>query len=171
MKKITLLILLSLSAFASINEVTSFDADFIQNITDEKNKVLTYKGHITASRPQNAFWKYTTPIEKNVYITSFEVIIVEPELEQVIVRKVSNDFDFFKMIKNAKKVKKDMYRANYKETMFTIATKGDLIISISYLDEFENIVKIKFLNQKQNIKIDNKIFRADFPLDYDIIRD
>jgi len=80
MKKITLLILLSLSAFASINEVTSFDADFIQNITDEKNKVLTYKGHITASKPQNAFWKYTTPIEKNVYITSFEVIIVEPEL-------------------------------------------------------------------------------------------
>ena len=154
-----------------MNDITSFDADFMQKITDDKNKVLTYKGHITASKPQNAFWNYISPIEKNVYITKFDVTIVEPELEQVIIRKVSNDFDFFKMIKNAKKIKKDMYRANYKETMFTIATKDNLIVSISYLDNFENIVKITFSNQKQNIKINRKVYQAKFPLGYDIIRD
>ena len=163
--------LFSISAFASINNITSFDADFIQKITDDKNKILTYKGHIIASKPQNALWNYTSPIEKSVYITRFEVTIVEPEIEQVIIRKVSSDFDFFKMIKNANKVKKDIYIANYKDTIFTISTKGDLIISISYLDNFENIVKITFSNQQQNIKIDREKYRAKFPLDYDIIRD
>lgn len=171
MKKITIAMLFSISAFASINNITSFDADFIQKITDDKNKILTYKGHIIASKPQNALWNYTSPIEKSVYITRFEVTIVEPEIEQVIIRKVSSDFDFFKMIKNANKVKKDIYRANYKDTIFTISTKGDLIISISYLDNFENIVKITFSNQQQNIKIDREKYRAKFPLDYDIIRD
>jgi len=171
MKKITLALLLSISVFASINNITSFDADFTQEITDDKSKVLTYNGHIVASKPQNALWKYFSPIEKSVYITRFEITIVEPEIEQVIIRKVSNDFDFFKMIKNAKKVKKDMYRANYKDTMFTISTKDDVIVSISYLDNFENIVKITFSKQKQNLKIDRNIYRAKFPLDYDIVRD
>ena len=171
MIKITLALLLSISAFASINNITSFDADFIQKITDDKNKVLTYNGHVLASKPQNALWRYTSPIEKDVYITRFEVTIVEPEIEQVIIRKVSNNFDFFKMIVNAKKVKKDIYKANYNETMFTIFIKDGLIVSISYLDSFENIVKITFSNQKQNINIDKELYRAKFPLDYDIIRD
>ena len=171
MKKIILALLLSISAFASISNITSFDADFTQTITDDKNKMLIYKGHVLASKPQNALWRYISPIEKNVYITRFEVTIVEPEIEQVIIRKVSNDFDFFKMLKNAKKIKNDIYRANYKETLFTISIKNNLISSISYLDNFENIVKITFSNQLQNINIDKTLYKAIFPLDYDIIRD
>ncbi len=171
MKKITLILLLNLSVYASINTITSFDADFIQKITDDKNKILLYKGHIVASKPQNAFWKYSFPIQKDVYITRFEVTIVEPEIEQVIIRKISNDFDFFKMIKNARKIKKNIYQANYKDTIFTISTKNSYIDSISYLDNFENIVKIVFSNQRQNIKIDKEVYKAKFPLDYDVIRD
>jgi len=171
MKKIVLSLFLSLQVFASLNDITSFDADFIQQITDDKNKILTYKGHIVASKPQNALWNYTSPIEKSVYITRFEITIVEPEIEQVIIRKVSSDFDFFKMVKNAKKIKDGMYRANYKDTLFTINTQHDMIVSISYLDNFENIVKITFTNQKQNKKIKKEVYRAKFPLDYDIVRD
>lgn len=171
MKIITLVLLLSLQLFASLNNIKSFDADFIQKITDDKNKVLTYKGHVIASKPQDALWKYTSPVEKYVYITRYEVTIVEPEIEQVIIRKVSNDFDFFKMIKNAEKIEKDIYKASYKDTIFTISTKDNLITSISYLDDFENKVNITFSNQEQNIDIDKKLFRAKFPLDYDIIRD
>ena len=171
MKKIVLSIFLSITAFASINNITSFDANFTQKITDDKNKILTYEGHIIASKPQNAYWRYSSPIEKDVYITRFKVTIVEPEIEQVIIRRVSSDFDFFKMIKNAKKIKEDVYRANYKETIFTISTKNSLITSISYLDDFENIVKITFSNQKQNLKINKELYKAKFPLDYDIIRD
>ena len=171
MKKILVTLLSTIQLFASLSEISSFDADFIQKITDDKNKVLIYKGHIVASKPQNAFWRYTTPIEKNVYITKFQITIIEPEIEQVIIRKVSSDFDFFKMIKNAKKIKEDLYKAHYKNTIFTISTKNSIIDSISYLDEFENIVKITFSKQKQNLDIDKDIYRAKIPLDYDIVRD
>ncbi len=171
MKKILLIFLSSIYLFASLDDITSFDADFVQKITDDKKKVLVYKGHIVASKPQNAFWKYTDPIEKNVYITKFQITIVEPEIEQVIIRKVSSDFDFFKMMKNAKKIKENLYKAHYRDTVFTISTKNSAINSISYLDQFENRVKIIFSHQKQNTHINKEIYRAKIPLDYDIIRD
>jgi len=171
MKQIFTLLLLANISMASINTINSFEADFIQNITDDKEKVLTYNGHIIASKPQNALWRYTDPIKKEIYIDRFEITIVEPEIEQVIIKSVESNFDFFKMIQNAKKIKKDTYETLYKDTKFTITTKNGLIRSISYIDEFENDVKIEFLKQKQNEEVDSKVFTPKFPLEYDIIRD
>ncbi len=75
------------------------------------------------------------------------------------------------MIQNAKEIKKDVFEANYKESKFTITTKNEVIETISYIDEFENKVKIVFKNQKQNEKIDMKIFTPKYPLEFDVIRD
>ena len=171
MKHILITILLLSQAIASIDKITSFEADFAQSITDDKNKVLTYKGHITASKPQNAKWKYTIPVQKIVFINKFDVTIVEPEIEQVIIKRIESNFDFFKMIENAKKLKDNVFEANYKESTFKIIQKNNLIESISYIDEFENSVKIVFKNQKQNHSIDLKTFTPNYPLYFDIIRD
>ena len=75
------------------------------------------------------------------------------------------------MIKNAVKAGDNIYEAHYKERKFTIVTENNLIQSISYKDEFDNSVKIVFKNQKQNIDIDEKVFIANYPLAFDIIRD
>ena len=75
------------------------------------------------------------------------------------------------MVKNAKKIKKNLYLANYKDSKFTITTKNELLESISYIDEFENRVKIVFENQKQNEKIDEELFTPRYSLEFDIIRD
>jgi outer membrane lipoprotein carrier protein len=166
-----LVIFTSLQLFASLDDITSFEADFTQSITDEKNKTLVYNGKITALKPQNAKWSYTKPVKKDVYINDFEVTIVEPEIEQVIVRTLESNFDFFKMISNAKKIAENKYLAHYKDSKFTIIKNGSLIESISYLDEFENRVQIKFKNQKQNQHVNKAIFTPSFPLEFDIIRD
>ena len=171
MKYLFITILLVSQAFASLEQINSFEADFTQSITDEKDKVLIYSGHIIASKPQNAKWNYTKPVQKDVYINRFEVTIVEPEIEQVIIKRVESKFDFFNMIANAKKIKKDTYIANFQDSKFTIVQNGNLIKSISYIDEFENRVKIVFTNQKQNHTIDSKVFTPKFPLYYDVIRD
>ena len=171
MKLISTLILSFTLSFASFDTLNSFDADFTQSVTDDKDKSLVYKGHIIASKPQNALWNYMTPVKKNVYISRAEVTIVEPEIEQVIIRRIDSSFDFFNMVKNAKKVKNNLYLARYKESTFTITTKNNLIESISYLDEFENKVKIVFENQKQNEKIDAELFIPRYSLEFDIIRD
>ncbi|MEA3331006.1 MAG: LolA-like outer membrane lipoprotein chaperone [Campylobacterota bacterium] len=171
MKHIFLLIIFFTLSFASLNELNSFEADFKQSITDEKEKVLTYSGHIVASKPQNAIWNYTKPIKKDIFVNSYSVTVIEPEIEQVIIREVDFNLDFFKMIQNAKEIEKNKFLALYKETKFTIITQNNTIKSISYIDEFENSVEIIFENQKQNRKIDMKIFQPIIPNEYDIIRD
>lgn len=171
MRYIFLAILITVELFASLEDIVSFEADFTQSITDEKNKTINYNGHIVASKPQNARWSYIKPIKKEVYINDFEVTIVEPEIEQVIIRRIESNFDFFKMISNAKKIEANRYIAYYRETEFTIVIKGKLIESISYLDEFENRIKIVFQNQKQNQNINEVIFKPSFSMEFDIIRD
>ena len=171
MRHILLSMLFFTISFASLSEINSFNADFIQNITDEKDKVLSYNGHILASKPQNALWTYKQPIEKHVYINPRTVTIIEPEIEQVIIKRIESNFNFFNMIQNAQKVDKDSYVAHYKESIFTILTENNLLKSISYKDEFENNVEIIFLNQIQNIEIDRKLFIPFIPVDYDIIND
>ena len=170
MKFLIITILLINSLFASMNNINSFEADFTQIITDEKNKKLSYSGHVSAIKPQTAIWSYVTPVNKNVYINKYEVTIVEPEIEQVIIKRLESNFSFFNMIKNAKKVDKNTYEAFYKSSKFTITQNNNLIESISYIDEFENNVKIVFKNQKINKEIDKNVFIPKFSLDFDIIK-
>ncbi|WP_373035306.1 LolA-like outer membrane lipoprotein chaperone [Sulfurimonas sp.] len=167
---LTLLLSYTLS-FASFDAINTFQADFTQSVTDDKDKSLVYEGHVVASKPQNAVWNYTKPIKKDVYINRYNVTVVEPEIEQVIVRRIESNFDFFNMIQNAKKIEKDVYEARYKESKFTITTKNRLIESISYIDEFENKVKILFENQKQNEDVNVELFIPKYPLEFDIVRD
>ena len=171
MKYLIITLLFFTQGYASLDLINSFEADFTQSVTDEKNKVLVYSGHVMASKPQKALWKYIKPIEKNVYINAYSIVIVEPEIEQAIVKRIESNFDFFNMIKNAKKIKEETYEASYKETIFTIISKNSLIQSIFYKDEFDNNIKIIFEKQIQNRDIDDKIFVPDIPLEYDVIRD
>jgi outer membrane lipoprotein carrier protein len=171
MKYLILLTFFVTLSFASLGEIDSFEADFTQSITDDKGKKLTYTGHIIASKPQSALWNYIKPVKKDIYISEYSVTIIEPEIEQVIIRKISSNFDIFKLIKNAKEIEKNRYLTTYKNTKFSITTKNNLIKSISYIDEFDNNVEIIFKNQKQNKEINKEIFYPNIPVEYDIVRD
>lgn len=171
MKQLLVTLLCSTLSFASINNINSFKADFIQSVTDDNNSTLSYKGNVIAKKPQNALWSYIKPIKKNVYIDESSVTIVEPEIEQVIIKRIESNFDFFMMIKNAIKINNNTYEASYKDAKFIITTRDDLIKSISYKDEFDNKVNILFKNQKQNIDVEDKLFIPNYPLNFDIIRD
>ncbi len=171
MKEKLLLLLLTTASFANMHNITSFEADFEQNIVDDQNKTILYYGHIKAIKPQYALWSYTKPVQKSVYILENQAIIVEPELEQAIIKKIGNNFDFFKLIQNAKRLSKNKYLARYNNTTFIIHTKNGTINSIVYKDEFENSVTITFRHQIEDKKIDKEEFTPNIPEDYDIIRD
>jgi len=170
--KYLLSLLLSFSvSYASFDNINSFEADFTQTVTNDKDSSLVYKGSIVASKPQNALWVYKKPIQKEVYISNLNVTVVEPEIEQVIIRSIDSNLDFFNMIKNAKKIKENVYEAIYGDSKFIITTNNTIIKSISYVDEFENKINIIFENQKQNKEIDMEIFTPKYPLEFDVIRD
>lgn len=171
MKRLLIPIICSTLSYASLSDIYSFKADFTQSVTDDKNATLIYNGHIQAQKPQNALWNYLKPIQKDVFINIFKVTVIEPEIEQVIIRKTESNFDFFMMVKNATKLAKNLYEAKYKDAKFLIRTKEEIIESISYKDEFENNVVISFENQKQNIHIEETTFIAQYPEGFDIVRD
>jgi len=158
-------------SFASIEEIHSFNANFIQNITNDKGTTLSYSGKVTALQPKYAHWQYMKPVKKDIYINTNRVTIIEPEIEQVIVKHISSDFNFFTMMRHAKQITKNSYVALFKDIKYTILLKDKNIESISYKDEFDNQVLIHFSKQKQNSKIDKKIFTPNIPLEYDIIQD
>ncbi|QFR49309.1 outer membrane lipoprotein chaperone LolA [Sulfurimonas lithotrophica] len=171
MKLFLTILFIAVHTYASLSEINTFEADFTQSITDEKNKVLKYNGHITASKPKSATWQYHYPIEKKIYINNFEATIVEPEIEQVIIRRIESEFDFFQLIKKAKKINENSFLTVYNNTEYIIKVQNNLVESISFLDQFENKVKIEFSNQKQNHKIDTSVFTPKYPMDFDIVND
>ncbi|WP_297441191.1 LolA-like outer membrane lipoprotein chaperone [Sulfurimonas sp.] len=171
MKKLFLSTILALNCYASIENLQYFDADFIQNIKDDNNKVIKYNGHIKAAKPQYALWEYKNPINKQVFILPNKVVVIEPDLEQAIIKKLSTNFDIFTLIKNAEKKGKGIYIASFRNTKYTIEIKNDIIERISYKDEFENNVEIVFKNQNQNSVIEKKLFIPNIPTDFDIIRE
>jgi outer membrane lipoprotein carrier protein len=158
--------------YADLSSVNSFEADFSQVVQDENNQTLTYKGHIIATKPQYALWEYKTPIEKNIYISRYRLTVIEPEIEQVIKKSISSEFDFFKMLQHATKIDDTTYTTQLQNTLYKITlVDQNSIESISYKDNFENSVKITFSNQKINQKIDTKRFIPNIPIDFDIINE
>jgi len=171
MKKILIATILTVSCFADLKSINQFEADFTQKIIDDNNKAITYKGHIEASKPQFALWKYTDPIHKNIYIQDNRIVIVEPELEQVIYKKVDTNFNFFNIINNAKKLSKNSYEAHYNEKKFLITMKNATLESITYRDDFDNLVTLYFTHVSINKTIPFSHFQPKIPADFDIIKE
>lgn len=171
MKSLFLLSYLSLSLFAFSENITTFSADFKQEITDDNKNVITYSGHVWANKNNQALWEYLKPITKKVFINKSDVKVVEDDLEQVIIKKFNKDIDFFALMKKAKAVNKNSYEAEYFDTSYMIYLENDHIARISYEDSFANQVQIIFSKQKQNDPIDESIFSYEIPIDYDVLRE
>jgi outer membrane lipoprotein carrier protein len=170
MKKTIILSLLCANLFGFADNLNTFSAHFVQTVIDDKNTVIKYSGDIKAKRPDMAMWNYVAPVKKEIYIKSGDLVIIEPEIEQVIMKKVGNTIAFFEMLKNAKKVNDNLYKATYEKLKIDIHVKANKIDSITYLDELENRVSIQFTNQTENKSIEDKAFKARIPADYDIVR-
>lgn len=175
--KILLLCLISISSFQlnasdskKLESLKSFQANFIQKVTNESNSVIEYKGEVFIKNNGKVLWKYSTPILKNVYILNRIVIVDEPELEQAIYSTLEDNIDMIKLIKEAKEIEKNKYETRLYDTTYTIMTKENKIKSLSYKDELENKILISFENVKQDIELEDEIFNFLAPEDYDIIK-
>jgi len=171
MKYIIVLALFITTLFAFGEKIQSFEADFTQVITDEENKTLTYKGKLYSKRPSLVMWHYTAPINKKIYVQDSRVIILEPELEQAIIKRLEREIDFFEILSSAKKSDDTHYKTSYKGIDFTLKETKGMIESLVYVDQLENSVKIIFSQQKQNHPIDMSVFEPKIPLDFDVIQE
>ncbi len=171
MKTLFLLLAALTSLFAFADSVQSLSADFTQQITDDTNKTITYKGHLDAVRPDMARWEYDTPVRKSVFVVGHKVTIIEPELEQAITKSFGDEIDLFKILSKAKKLNSDTYLAAYKSQQFLIKIKDNVPMAISYKDAFDNRIRILFSHQKLNHALPKSLFEPEIPKEYDILKE
>lgn len=159
------------SLFAFGENIQNFEADFVQTITDEEEKTLVYKGTMYAKRPNSVLWRYNDPINKKIYISSKFAVIVEPELEQAIIKKLEGEIDFFGILASAQSTDKNHYKAVYKDITFILKETDGVIEALSYTDPLENKVQIRFSHQKQNRPMEQSLFTPKIPKEFDIIQE
>lgn len=170
MRFLPLTLLFTLTLFASPQEINSFSSPFEQRIVDEHGKVITYRGELWAAKPQNALWSYQKPIQKSVYINAKRLVILEPQLEQATIRSLGDEIDFLEIIKKAKKIDNDHYKATVNGQTYSIIFKNDLLNAIQYTDGYDNKVSIQFLKPTQNGAIPSSRFVPTIPAGYDVIK-
>ncbi len=171
MKSLISFILVLFYANASdIKDINSYQASFTQSIVNSSNKEILYNGNIYIKQPSDVLWKYNDPIEKNVYILANQVIIIEPDLEQVIISTLKEEINILDLLKNPTEISKNKYEATIYDKKYILTIINDQLTQINYSDEIENKVTIYFKDIKQNHEISNNIFKFKIPREYDVIR-
>lgn len=157
--------------FAKIEHFKTIQSDFTQKVTNDQNKTIIYQGLFYATNDKKALWIYEKPVAKKIYFNNTRVLIIEPELEQVIITTLENTPNIAQLLQEAKEVSPNKYITKYQETMYTILTQKESIEKVVYRDKLDNAVEIIFSNQSTNLFLDDELFRAEIPRGYDIVRE
>ncbi|WP_024955964.1 LolA-like outer membrane lipoprotein chaperone [Sulfurospirillum arcachonense] len=169
MKLLTTFLFTCTIMLAQVLDFNTISSDFKQTITNEENSKIVYEGSFYASTQAKALWIYKKPIEKKIYFNKNQVIIIEPELEQVIITNIENSPNLTEILKGATKKDDNTYEASYENIKYNIKVQNDKILQISYKDTLANSVKIELFNQTMNSFLDDALFKATVPKDFDVI--
>jgi len=172
MRLLSLLLLASSLLFANIKLPANFQADFIQKITNTKEKVITYRGKVRFSNETLFKWSYTKPTKKEVCTHGVELLVVDHDLEQVSTYLISNGIDIAKILKQAKPHSKNVYVAEYENKKYTIQVDAkQKLQSMAYFDDLDNKVQIVFQHMKYGKgNLPAQSMKCNYPKNYDMIR-
>jgi outer membrane lipoprotein-sorting protein len=162
------ILLLSLQLFGELSNLNSFQANFKQVVSSDGDKII-YNGKLSIKQPHFVLWEYQTPVEKRIYLNGVNLFLVEPELEQVIIKRVSKGLKMLEVIRDAKKIDKNRYRASVDNRDYLLILEGGKLAKIIYSDELENGVEIEFSNQIENGYISKALFLPEIPDYFDRI--
>jgi len=170
MKVLSILLLTLSIIYGQIINLKSYSSEFTQTIINSENTKIIYHGNLYIDNGKNILWRYTNPIRKDVYINKLNVMIVEPELEQVITSQINEELDLFNILNSSVKIDDNKYENSVNGIKYTIFLKNKILQNIKYTDEIDNKVNIKFFNTSNDIQLDESIFNFIIPSNYDIIR-
>lgn len=157
------ILLLALFSYGFEFNYKSITADFNQSVTTEDGKKIFYRGKIYAKVPNLMLWHYEKPIEKKIWINFSKVEVYEPNLIQVTIYNNSSKDNFFKLLKEAKKIDETTYLKHFNQKDIYFKVNNSNLKRIYYKDKIDNFVEIKFFNQKTDINISNNTFMPTYP--------
>ena len=187
MKKLLLILAITLAINSDISLPDNFISNFSQTITNDKGKVIKYMGQVAFKEDKQIFvaengveqkfvsklfkWDYKKPTHKEVCSDGVQIIVIDHDLEQVSKYIIDDGLDLEQILKVAQKLSNKDYKAVYKdvEYLITLDDKGELK-KIFYTDNLDNRVRIIFTNINYNSRsFTNEQLECDIPSDYDII--
>ncbi len=168
MSRLLTLLLFITSLYADL-QVDSFVSTFKQKVVDDLNKTLVYEGIVYFQAPNLTKWVYQKPLPKTILFDGQNLIVIEPELEQVTITDFKKEQNLLALLKKAKPCGKDRYCLTIEKKDFFIVTKNGTIKQIFYTDDLANEVVIDFLDPMQNMKVEDKVFEVKIPKGYDRI--
>lgn len=156
-------------AAQSLQNITSISADFTQEIkSDENEGAIKYSGSLVARADSKAYWRYESPMKKEIFVDKKRIMIYEPEFEQVIVSdKV--DLDFVAILNAVQKKGDSQWESVVNNQKFIITMQGDKPHKISYKDELDNEVVITLKRVVLNQKFGDEVFVFRMPSSAEVI--
>jgi len=157
--------------YAKIN-ITTFHSTFVQTVTNDQNRTLRYEGEVWFQKsPFTVKWIYKKPNHKEIYITDSQLFIIEPDLEQVVMRKFDKKDDFFSTLDRAVLVKGNRYKTYYQGKDIIIDLKDGKISRVTYTDKLGNKSSIEFIDPVQNAPLNQSVFEVRVERDWDVIKE
>ena len=154
-----------------INIPVSFKANFLQQVTNTKGKVIKYRGKIFFSSPSKTKWIYNHPTKKVVCSIRKRLTVIDHDLEQVSYYSIDRGLNLSKVLKRAKLYRGKTYTTKYKGKLYTIVLNSqNQIEQIAYKDNLDNTVNLIFTSIKyRNKPFKNSKFVCPRPRNYDTI--
>ena len=116
--------------FGGVFDFKTIKSDFIQTIVNEENSKIVYEGTFWATSNAKALWKYKKPVWKDIYFSKKQVVIIEPELEQAIITNIEDSPNITDILKQSKKIDKNIYETTYDGTTYKVVVENKKIKQI-----------------------------------------
>ncbi|EJF06495.1 outer membrane lipoprotein-sorting protein [Thiovulum sp. ES] len=170
MRKFLLFTLFYLPLFGGdLANLKTLKAEF-QQIVESDGKRIAYSGELYIKQPHFILWKYIKPVEKYLYLNGKKLFLLEPELEQVIIKRVDKSLKMLQILENAEKVDEKRYIAKIDERDYLIILdQVGKIKRIIYKDELDNSVSLSLFEVEENGYIPTTKFLPEIPEDFDKI--
>jgi len=176
-----------------LSSFQTLTAKFTQTInTNTGNTIQTTSGDVLIKRPGKFYWFVQSPIQQLIIVNNNKSYLYEPDLEQVIVKKINDNFTQAPAIlltnSNATILKKfsiSLREKNKNKIIFTLIPKSQnlkatkniaiifvnkKIISLNFTNQLDQTVAIKFNNVKINLPIADSKFVFVAPKGTEIIK-
>lgn len=171
-----------------IKNIHSMTANFNQKLIDgQTSNNLNSKGKMSLKKPQYFKWVTTSPNNQEIVSNGTKLWIYDGDLDQIIIKKVSNDIAQFPYLillsKNTRNINKLFTVKEQGNTSYILKPKNDQMIDnikikftpnnqLKYLEistSLNQFTKIEFTDVRTDVDISDTSFNFKVPEDTDII--
>ena len=177
--------------FSFIKSLNSFSASFKQNTYQNDGSLLSESnGNLIYKKKAKYILEYENPSKIKFVSDGQFITTYDEELEQAIIQSYKNTFkeNIIDIMTNEVLIKEkftlksyvkgdDYYikfiplKSDIEDNIFLLVINNNRIKEISFMNDFEQSVIMKFKDFKNNVSLVDSLFKIDIPKNFDVIVD